>query len=241
MGFVSATTAATIATYAAVASAALAAAGTGIAVYGAVEQAGSQRRIASYNHAVQQQQAQLQHAMATRQAQHAQAQSQAQAAIQNRNAAILDQQANLERTRGRETVRRMRDEHLRFQAIQQARIAKSGVVAEGTPLEVLADTAGALELQRQDAAYESEVKAQGYERNAELERFGGRMSLLDGSMGDYEIAAANAGLRINMAEAKINRMAGFSRARATQTGGYASAISGLGDAASGVSNIYKQR
>jgi hypothetical protein len=216
-------------------------ASTGIAVYGAMEQSASQRRVAEYNYAVQRQQAQLQHAVATRQAQHAQAQAQAQAAIQARNAQALDQQASAERNRGRETVRRMRDEHLRFQAIQRARIAKSGVVAEGTPLEIMADTAGALELQRKDAQFEAEVRAQGYEQNAELERFGGRMTLLDSSMADYEMAAANAGLRINMADARISRMAGFSQARGTQIGGYAAAIGGIGAAAGDGYNFYRAR
>jgi hypothetical protein len=66
----------------------------------------------------------------------------------------------------RENVRRKRRENVRLQAVQRARYAKAGVVEEGTPLEVMAETAGlleldALEMNRQALGNAARLRAQG--------------------------------------------------------------------------------
>jgi hypothetical protein len=60
------------------------------------------------------------------------------------NAAI---QADME---ARENIARERAQNRRFMSSQRAALAKSGITEAGSPLEVLGETAGQLELQAQD-------------------------------------------------------------------------------------------
>lgn len=62
------------------------------------------------------------------------------------NAAI---QADMD---ARENIARERAKNRRFMSSQRAAIAKSGITEAGSPLEVLGETAGELELSAQDAA-----------------------------------------------------------------------------------------
>lgn len=52
----------------------------------------------------------------------------------------------------REQLRRMRMRGVRLKSEQRARIAASGVTASGSPLEAMAETAGALEIEEQQFA-----------------------------------------------------------------------------------------
>lgn len=66
------------------------------------------------------------------------------------NAKLAESQAKQTEMDAAENISRRRREAKRLLATQRSRFAKAGVVEEGTPLEVLAETAGILELETLD-------------------------------------------------------------------------------------------
>jgi hypothetical protein len=82
------------------------------------------------------------------------------------NAKLAENQALQAEMDGRENLRRKRVENRRFLARQRAGLAKAGVLETGTPLEVMAESAGSLELEaldytRQQAMTATGLRAQG--------------------------------------------------------------------------------
>lgn len=81
------------------------------------------------------------------------------------NARMAENEALRVDQEGRESIKRRRRENKRLMGRARARLAKSGVVEEGTPLEVMAETAGQLELaaldeQRAASAESSRLRSQ---------------------------------------------------------------------------------
>lgn len=114
----------------AVASLALAAVGTGVAVYGQMEQAKTAKAMGRYN------------------------------------AQVAENQALQTEMDARESVKRKREQNSRLISTQRAGYAASGVTIDGSPLEVMADTAGILELEtldysRQQRQQAASLRAQG--------------------------------------------------------------------------------
>lgn len=244
--------------YLVAASLATTAIGTGIGVYSSMQAANNEKRIAAYNAELANRQAELQGQVAQRQAEVAAYNSQLsqrqadlnkqmaeyQATVAERNATTLRAYADQGEARGREEARRMREEKARILAGMRSGYAKSGVTTEGSPLAVLAEADGTLELQIQDMWWQStnEAKklrgeAEGLDFEAAVTRRGGEYSHLlasraaDQSLTDamFEREAAGAGVRIAKRQAEIDRLAGNNRASAYQLQGLASGISGVGD------------
>jgi hypothetical protein len=81
------------------------------------------------------------------------------------NAKLAENQALQEDMEARENIRRKRDENRRLLATQRGKYAKAGVVEEGTPLEVMAESAkflelDALEMSRQSSTRTALLRAQ---------------------------------------------------------------------------------
>jgi len=62
------------------------------------------------------------------------------------NAKVMENEALRNEMDGRESIARRRKDNKRLMGRSRARLAKSGVVEEGTPLEVMAEVAGQMEL-----------------------------------------------------------------------------------------------
>ncbi len=97
-------------------------------------------------------------------------QGRAQAASARYNAAIADRNAVIARQQAAEEARRIRDAGARALGQQRTAFAAAGVTAEGTPLEVLGDTAASVELDALTARYSGEVEATDYMARANLLR-----------------------------------------------------------------------
>lgn len=108
----------------------------------------------------------------------AQQQKKTAKAIGAYNAQQSENDANATELENRENIRRKRMDNVRLLAVQRGKYAKAGVVAEGTPLEVQAETAGLLEL---DAL---EMNRQAQNKVARL-RAEGRMQKAAGEAGAY--------------------------------------------------------
>ena len=182
--------------------------------------------------------------------------AQANANAANQNAAILADQGRATEAQAREQARRTREESDKVLAMQRARYAKSGVVNEGTPLAVMAETAGLLELGVQDAAYEADMTGRAYDRRSELAKFEGRQALYEGQLegvdaretinqsifdagvAQYEAAANQAGIAIGLNQARVEKMSGMSTAQGYRNASYGTLLSGAGDIAGAVGNVY---
>ena len=242
---VATSTAATIAAVSAGVAALGSIAGAGLSFYGQQQQAAAASRMAQYNYAVAQQQAQLQAQAAQyqaelsyRQSQMAAGAAQAQYQAQLNNAAQYDQQALRVEQEARERARRMREENERMLGAQRARYGKSGVTSAGSPLTVMAETAGLLELGVADELYKADLERSAFYRKGEVERFQAGFSLLDKAAAEYEMAAsrfqgnaARQGYALAMNTARGERMAGMNSASALRMGSYGSLLQGAGDVA----------
>ena len=249
--------------------------GSGISFYAQQQQASSAESVANYNFEMQKrnneqnkkiaerQQVWQQQAFANNQATTARNAAQARAVAQananasNQNAAILANQGRAAESIAREEARRKRQENDKVLALQRGRYAKSGVTNEGTPLSIMAETAGLLELSIQDAAYQADMTGRAFDRKADLARFEGRTALYEGALAGvdsqesinqsvfdagvsrYEAAAKEAGFAIQLNQARIDQFAGLSTAKGLRTASYGTLLSGVGEAAASGASIYK--
>jgi DNA primase len=217
----------------------------GLSFYGQQQQAAAAQRMADYNYRVAQQQAQMQAQAAQyqaelsyRQSQMAAGAAQSQYQAQLNNAAQYDQQALRVEQEARERARRMREENERMLGAQRARYGKAGVTSAGSPLTVMAETAGLLELGVADELYKADMERSAFYRKGEAERYQAGFSLLDKAAAEYEMAAsrfqgnaARQGYALAMNTARGERMAGQNTASALRTGSYGSLLQGAGDVA----------
>jgi hypothetical protein len=220
-------------------------ASAGMSFYGQQQQAAAAQRMANYNFAVAQQQAQLQSKVAQyqselsyRQAEMSSRAAQMQQQAQLSNAAQFDQQAQRVEGEARERARRMRTENERLLGSQRARYGKSGVATAGSPLMVMAETAGLMELGVADELYKADLERTAFFRKGEMERFQSGFSVLDQAAAQYEMAAARfqgqaakQGYALAINSARGERMAGYNTANALRVGSYGSLLEGAGNVA----------
>lgn len=94
-------------------------------------------------------------------------------AVGKYNAELAENQAAQVEMDAREALKRKRDQARQFAAIQRSRIAKAGVAEEGTPLEILAETAGELELDALAFSRATGIQADSLRGDARLSRYMG--------------------------------------------------------------------
>ena len=194
------------------------AASAGVSFYGQQQQAAAADRMAKYNFAVQKQQMEMQATM-----QRMQADQQQQAGMQN--AALMENEATRVEQEARERARRMREQNERMLGQQRAQYGKAGVTSEGSPLAVMAESAGLMELAVGDELYKAGLERQGFLRKAEVERWQTGFSLIDQAAADYNFATARY-------RAMPILLEGQNTATALRTNSYGSLISGFSDMAS---------
>jgi hypothetical protein len=83
------------------------------------------------------------------------------------------------RRQGEEQQRRMREENAARIGQLRAKYAASGVTSEGSPIEVIADTARLAETSVQDVAYLAELEGRKQLQEADATKFEAQFSLLD--------------------------------------------------------------
>lgn len=126
----------------------------------------------------------------------------------NINAALQRAQADQEEFEARERIRRMRAEGQRFLGTQRAQLAAAGVVtSEGSPLDIIGETAGRLALEQAEAGRvagarkaRSYAEAEETERTGRLQRKGARAAAT-GTL--LSTAGGVAGQAINFGQAGI--------------------------------------
>lgn len=209
--------------------AAVAIAGTlasaGVSYYGQQQQAASAQRLANYNYQVQLQQMQMQAQM-----QKIAADQQYQAGMQN--SAIMANEALRVEQEARERAARMRQENERMLGAQRARFGKAGVTSEGSPLAVMAESAGLMELAVGDELYKANLERSAFTRKAEVEKWQAGFSLIDKAAADYNAMTTSF-------RAKPILLEGQNTANALRVNSYGSLISGATGAADMGATYYR--
>ena len=141
------------------------------------------------------------------------------------NAKIMENEGLRVEQEARERARRMRTENERLAGAQRARFGKAGVVMEGTPLAVMAESAGLMELAVSDELYKANNERGAFYRKAEVEKWQAGYSLVDKAAADYNAATSTY-------RAQPILMEGQNTATALRTNSYGSLISGVSGAAS---------
>lgn len=162
------------------------------------------------------------------------------------NAKLLTQQAESESRNVRESIRRKSEESGRFIGAQRAKIAASGIVeSSGTPLDILAETAGKIQLEREDTLYADSVNRAALFREAQLQRFGGELAIAGATMDrNSEIsgialsrAASDVEYRRGMRDAEITRLTGKADRTTANYKAAGTLLSGFSSAAGSYSSI----
>lgn len=192
-------------------------ASAGLSYYGQQQQAASAQRLANYNYQVQLQQMQMQAQM-----QKIAAEQQYAAGMQN--SAIMQNEGLRVEQEARERARRMRTENERMMGAQRARFAKAGVTSEGTPLSLMAESAGLMELAVSDELYKANMERSGFYRKAQVEEWQAGYSLVDKAAADYNAMTSTFRAQPILIE-------GQNTANALRVNSYGSLISGVTGAA----------
>lgn len=233
--------------------------GAGVSAASQWSQAKAQERIAKFNFAVEQSNARLAmlsqlgaiqqqraaSAVALRQAEINFALAQSEAAARDANAARIRQAADARAAGSREEIRRKQIEFAKFKAMQRARIAGSGVVeSTGSPLEMLAETAGQMQLAVEEMHAQANIDRSTAYNEAEMESFGARL-MRAGASSQFAISQASEKLRGNAfrmeesaarsrasqagAMAEINRMVAGSNASGQKMAAVGTLFTGIGN------------
>lgn len=99
-------------------------------------------------------------------------QQQAQASAMKANAKVQEQNAHQAELEAHERIRRTRRQNKKALARQRQAYADAGVLEEGTPLTVAADTSAMMELEAQDQLYSGQRQAGAFRTQAKYNRMG---------------------------------------------------------------------
>lgn len=200
----------------------------------------SQQRIANANFMLQSQSADMQMKAARFQFEENQKLFELEKKQQLQQAETLRSQADNDESASRANIAATRKDFERMQAIQRARLAKSGVVEAGTPLDILAETAGQMELSIANQHFESSLEQQRTRYQADVTEAGAWSTSLQGAMQGFrdQSEIANAGSRI--AGAHIERLVGLNQAKQTRREATAGLISSGAGLYSSYSNMRYQ-
>jgi hypothetical protein len=193
-------------------------ASAGISYYGQQQQAASAERLANYNYQVQLQNMQMQSKMQKIAAEQ-------QYAAQTQNALAAQNEGLRVEQEARERARRMRSENEKLLGAQRARFGKAGVTSEGSPLSVMAESAGLMELAVSDEMYKANLERSAFFRKGAVEEWQAGYSLIDKAAADYNYASSTF-------RAAPILLEGQNTANALRVNSYGSLISGVSQAAS---------
>lgn len=221
--------------------------GAGVSAYGQYQSGKSQAAIANANAKEQERQAastlrtlQSQSRMQETQAEINFKMRKAEADARLSNAQQMELQAQQQDAINRANMRKSRQDFAREQSKQRTAIAASGIVeASGTPLDLLAETAAAIQQDANERQFTAEQQRRTIFREADMERLGGELALqgatLDRNTG---LTAARLTALQGTAEsnslrrqAEITRLTGKAAKQAATISAVGTIFSGIGSAA----------
>lgn len=229
-----------------IAAVAVSAVGAGLSYYGQRQAAATNLSLANYNAEVQgrNQRMQLELGLANAEMQRKQAEAQAnyQAAAAQagiNNAEATRQWADAAWEQRRNEMDKQRRDNLRLRATQRSKIAGSGLVESGSPLAVLAETAGQAQLDLEEQAWAADVERRQSYAEARNQEFEGQLGIFQsgmtrqaaGQQSALDVAAARAGFGNGMASIRLGMAGARADASASRWSAGAGLVSNLGSAA----------
>ena len=200
--------------------------GTGISVVSANNAAKSQEQLALLNAQAQTQAARQAGRLQSMQAQLNAALAAKDAAAANAAAQSLERQAATVASAGRENTRRQRAEFAVFLARQRASIAKSGVVdTTGSPLALLEDTARESQRAAEDTLFEVENQRRSLFNEATAQRNAGTAAMIQGLGFRAESAGAIGQIGMASAQARLDYLGARMNASSLRNSALATGIS----------------
>jgi hypothetical protein len=222
-----------------VASLAVAAAGTGVSVYGTSQSAAASKAAGALNARQQKAQARATAAVQRFQAQLNYKVAMAQAQIYNNNAIVLRDQARSTERQGFEGIKRMLMQETQDQSSSRAGYGASGVQSDtGSPLVVEAYNAGMAQLARMDSAYKTNLEAGSMDWEARMQDYQAELTRETSKQYQYAEQMANWTEKTGIIAANATQMAGTQMATAQMVTGYGNAASNFSGALSGFANTY---
>ena len=110
-------------------------------------------------------------------------QAQSQAAANEYNAKVAEQNASLARQQSIEQERQVRIQSRKQLGDIRSSYAASGVSIEGSPLDILEESAATAELDALTVRHGGEVKARAFESEAAINRFSAKQARIGGYLG----------------------------------------------------------
>lgn len=153
-----------------------------------------------------------------------------QAELQRLQGANLDAEAKAADDAAMRNAAKSREEMMRFRSIQRARIAGSGVVESGTPLDALAESAADMELAISSNFYNDSQRGRELRYEGGLAKAGASLLQQDAATNRIKGGFAKSAFTAQVAQNNVERLAGMAQARNTRMQGMASLFSDLGSA-----------
>lgn len=98
------------------------------------------------------------------------------------NAKVKENEALREDMENREELRRQQERNKKLMGMQRAKIAKAGVAESGSPLSVMAETAGLMELEMLDQRRASLTRQQQLRTSGSLDIWQGKQAKMAGTI-----------------------------------------------------------
>lgn len=221
--------------------------GAGVSAYGQYQSGKTQAAIAAMNAKEQERQAantlrtlEAQSRMQSAQAEINFKMRKAEADARLSNAQQLELQGQQQDAINRANMRKRREDFARQQSEQRTAIAASGLVeASGTPLDLLAETAAAIQQDANEQQFTAEQQRRTIFREADMERLGGELAL-QGATLDRNVGLTSAALTALQGQAESNslrrqaeitRLTGRAARKAANISAVGTIFSGIGSAA----------
>lgn len=205
--------------------------GGGISAYSQYQAGKTNSAIASFNAAQKEKQSKLELLSMQTQANLQKQQAEANFALRSQeaqaafnNAKSIENQSEGQDRINRSNLTKRREELQRAAASQRASIAASGAVeSSGTPLDILAETAGIIQRDQEEQHYQNGLERSNLLREAEMQRLGGQMALAGATLDrSSEVSAA----ALNQNAARSQYLAGMRESQLTRYGGKQAAKAG---------------
>ena len=149
------------------------------------------------------------------------------AGARNRNAERLRQFAEVRTSQSREAIRRQMRSFEGMASSQRAAIGASGVTGSGSPLEVMAESAGQMQIALQDAHNAASMERGETLTRAGLEDYGATRDVLGARA---NMMSAERGYSLSAASNVLGRMSAESNYRSAKFGASINRLSGLDQA-----------
>lgn len=204
-------------------------AAAGYSAYAQNEAADKAEQMANYNAEMQKRNNEMNYRIAEQNNEYQRKLIEINAQQQRNDAAMVDNQAVTNFEQAREQIRRTRQEKAQMLSRQRASYAAAGVLTQGSPVEVLAETAGLYELQAADALYQNDLQNKELAYRADVLRQGGDVEAYKQNLVNLDAYSAKVARDTGQAQTSLNRLSALNEVsgmRMAATGTLISAAAG---------------